>query len=300
MGMARWVALALLATAGALQACSGGPGREDGAIGRLQTLLCEKALECGCGSPLGDFADPVACGDWDLPYYNDAVAFDPGCVERWASWVDELTCQATERPSYADLCPLYHGTLRGGEACENHGLITETSCDRGFFCIAGTCRDPLHTSFGGQGDPCDLGERCDDGLTCVGLCIRLPGPGEVCLEGFICNAESSCNDGLCDAGFERPCGAFNDCREGWFCSSDPVTGSSQCQLAGEVGAPCMGHRECTSGNCPAGVCEDPAGVGDQCGSQLPCGPGLACSGGECQSDGSAATCELIVELVTEL
>jgi len=308
--MARSVALALLAAAtaaGALQACGAGSGREDVAIQWLQTRLCEKALECDCGSTLGDFGEPVVCGEWDPPSSNDAVyghffplAFDPDCVERWVSWVDELTCQATERQSYADLCPLYHGTLRAGEPCEDYGLITESTCGRGLFCLAGTCRDPLHTTFGGQGEPCDFGEHCDDGLTCLGLCRRLPGLGEACLEGFICSADLRCNNGLCAAGFGRPCGAFDNCPVGWFCGSDPANGSSQCQPAGEVGAPCMGHSECKSGNCPAGVCKESAGVGDPCGSQLPCGSGLICGGGVCQLNGTGLSCEVIGEIVIEL
>lgn len=308
--MARSVALALLAAAaaaGALQACTAGPGREDVAIQRLQTLLCEKALACSCGSPTNDFGEPIACGEWDPPrlgapnddYYgrSSPLAFDPSCVERWVTWVDELSCQA-ERPSYADLCPLYHGTLRAGEPCESYELIS-SDCGRGLFCIAGVCRDPLRTSFGGQGEPCDLGDRCDDGLACsfAELCLRLPGPGEPCLDDYLCNPESSCDDDLCVAlpGPGQRCDA-GECQPGSFCRFDPVDGSTECLSLGDVGDPCQGHRECWSGNCPAGACEEPAGVGDPCGSQLPCGPGLGCSGGQCQAGGEISTCAFVDEL----
>jgi hypothetical protein len=307
--MARSVALALLAAAAAvasLQACTAGPGREDVAIQRLQTLLCEKALECGCRSPTNDFGEPIACGEWDPPYvygYDEfegtsPVAFDPGCVDRWTTWVEALACQATELPSYAELCPLYHGTLRAGEPCEGYELI-QTDCGRGLFCIAGTCHDPLRTSLGGQGEPCDLGQRCDDGLACsyAELCLRLPGPGEPCLDDYRCDAEARCDDELCVAlpGPGQRCDG-GDCLPGSFCRFDPVAGIAECLSLGDVGDPCQGHRECASGNCPAGACQEPAGVGDPCGSQLPCGPGLGCSDGQCQAGGEISSCIFVDEL----
>jgi hypothetical protein len=281
------------AAVGALQACVAGTGREDVGIQRLQTRLCEKALECGC-EPLyyDDFGQPLECGAWpvdeyDFEYsYQATLAFDPACVERWTSWADQLSCEVPVLPDYADLCPLYHGTRRAGEACEQSSLV-HTDCSAGLFCLAGTCRDPLRTSFGGRGEPCSLGGGCDDDLGCVSsVCLRLPGPGEFCLEGFLCNAESRCGYDLCVAlpGPGELCDS-GDCEAGAFCSFDPVSGRSECQRSGDVGEPCQGHRECTSGNCPAGFCEDPAGVGDPCGSSLPCGPGFACVAGQCQAQG---------------
>jgi hypothetical protein len=292
---------------GAVQACTAGPGREDVAVQRLQTLLCEKALECGC-SPLyyDEFGEALECGDWQTNI-NDfewslraELAFDPGCVERWSSWVDALSCSAPVLPAFADLCPLYHGTLRVGDPCEQ-GSIVDTDCDRGLFCIAGTCRDPELTAFGGLDEPCELGNRCDGALACIDeLCQRLPGAGEPCLD-YLCSPEARCDFGyeICVAlpGPGEPCDA-GECLPGSFCGSDPNTGMSECLRTGDVGDPCMGHRQCTSGNCPAGYCEDPAGVGDPCDGQLPCGPGLFCAEGQCQ-DGAGggvtagSTCSLL-------
>jgi hypothetical protein len=305
--MWRSVSIALLGAAtaaGALQACGGtGPGREDVAVQRLDTRLCEKALECGCPPGFDAFGMPLEseCGGWEAgetdaePGYATDLAFDPTCVERWVEWLDERPCDATALPSYTDFCPLYHGTLREGEACGQYFFsLRQTECERSLYCLAGQCRDPRRTAFGMQGQPCDLGDRCDDGLTCFdAVCLRLPGPGEPCLSGYLCSPDARCSDIVCvalpDVGERCDSG---DCRTGSFCSFDSATGTSTCRLLGDAGDLCSGHRQCASSYCPAGVCEPPAEAGAPCGSQLPCGPGLACVADRCQ----AAACTLLEEI----
>jgi hypothetical protein len=279
--------MALLGAAmavGPLHACTAGPGREDVAVQRLETQLCEKALECEC--PV--VGEPIECGGWPPPEHYDyegldrrTLAFDPACVERWTSWLDTLSCEAPMPPRYGDLCPLYHGTLRAGDPCEET-VFSETECGRGLLCIAGLCRDPQRTALGGPSEPCDVG-RCDDGLQCIdSVCARLPGPGEPC-RGSQCDADSRCAGQLCVAlpGPGQPC-PNGDCRADAFCGFDPSTGIAECLHAGDVGEPCRGHRECVSKNCPAGVCDDPPEVGDPCSDRLPCGPNQACLEGVCQ------------------
>lgn len=309
--MSRSVVLALLGAAaavGAAPACIAGPGREDVALQQLLTRMCDKARECDCPrSGVDETTGSFQCGDWP-PYdpnagfddspYRESLAFDAACVERWTSWVDSLSCETPTLPSYADLCPLYHGTGREGEACWGSSLV-ETDCARGLFCLADACRDPRRTALGTEGEPCDLADRCDAGLACSeSLCIRLPGAGDPCLFGYLCNGESYCDGIFCESrpGPGEPCGSA-ECREGSFCSSNPTSGQSECQPAGDVGDPCMGHRQCLSGNCPAGFCEEPAGEGDPCGGQLPCGPGLICDLDRCRPGGegipAGSVCELL-------
>lgn len=285
-------------------ACVAGPGREDVALQRLQTRMCEKARECGCAPPSPDeaveAAEPFQCGDWrplePAPGFDDfdpapsraALAFDPACVERWIGWVDALSCEVPTQPSYDELCPLYHGTLREGDECFMEWLV-ESDCDRGLYCIAGSCREPSRIAFGRAGEPCDLGSLCDEGLACIDdLCQRLPGAGERCVD-YRCNDESYCEGVRCEAlpGPGERCDA-GQCLAGLLCRFDPVDGVSVCQASGDVGDPCTGHRQCLSGNCPAGFCEEPADVGDPCGSQLPCGPDLLCDGGLCRLTGDGA------------
>lgn len=284
-------------------ACVAGPGREDVALQRLQTRMCEKARECGCATPFSDDpTQPFQCGDWSPPEpdpgFDDdfdpapsraSLAFDPACVERWTSFVDGLSCEVPTLPSYDELCPLYHGTLREGEECFMSSL-GESDCDRGLFCIAHLCRDPSRTAFGRAGEPCDLGNLCDEGLVCFdSLCLQLPGAGERC-HAYTCNAESYCEDDVCRAlpGPGERCDA-GLCLAPSYCTFDAVDSVFVCQGAsGDVGDPCSGHRQCQSGNCPAGFCEEPADVGDPCGSQLPCGPDLLCDGGQCRPAGDGA------------
>lgn len=294
--------MALLGTAmivGNPLACVAGPGREDVELQRLTTRMCEKARECGCAEPPSEVetgADPAECGGWpplgldsdDAPS-DSGRAFDPSCVERWTSWVDTVSCEAPTLPSYADLCPLYHGTRRDGEECFESSLV-ETECERGAYCIASVCRDLSRTAFGTAGEPCDLGSLCDEGLECVdAVCQRLPGAGAPCLSGYLCDEETFCNGTSCESrpGVGEPC-SFDECRAGDYCGVDPVDGVSECQAAGDVGDRCMGHRQCISGNCPAGFCEEPAAAGDPCGGQLPCGPGLLCDAGQCRPAGDGA------------
>ncbi len=213
------------------------------------------------------------------------------------SFVDGLSCEVPTLPSYDELCPLYHGTLREGDECFLASL-GESDCDRGLFCIAHICRDPSRTAFGRAGEPCDLGNLCDEGLVCFdSLCDRLPSAGEPCLS-YGCNDESYCDAGLCEAlpGPGERCDA-GQCLAGLLCRFDPVDGVSVCQVSGDVGDPCTGHRQCQSGNCPAGFCEEPADVGDPCGSQLPCGPDLLCDGGLCRPAGDGAPTSSVCSLL---
>lgn len=290
--MSRWVGLPWLGATivlATLPVCTAGPGREDVALQRLETALCEKALECGCSD------EPLVCGEWPpLGLIDQSTrTFDPSCVERWTTWLDTQSCQSPVLPRYADLCPLYHGTLREGEPCRWDGF-TDTECERGLYCITDACRDPRRIAFGGSGQPCDIGERCDDGNVCFReRCERPPSAGEPCLE-YICDADARCEDERCVAlpGPGQAC--TNACRSGAFCRFDPTTGFGECLTIRNVGEPCQGHRECASGNCPAGSCEYPAELGDLCSNRLPCGPDQFCAEGQCAAIGSA--CNLLSAL----
>lgn len=303
--MVRSVIVALgtaVMAASALCSCTDGPGREDVAIQRLETALCEKRAECGC-----EAVEPEICGRWPLvdQFGNERrpppLAFDAECQERWLTWVDELSCQRPALPGFAEVCPLYHGTIREGMECTDGGIV-QTSCGRGLLCIAGTCRNPRTTSFGGFDQRCDLGDRCDDerALCVDGWCQRLPGTGEPCLR-FECTPDHTCIDDQCIPLplVGEPCfGTRDSCTSEAFCDLDPNTGEGRCEPVRGVGQPCQGHRDCRSGNCPAGTCASPAEVGDPCSSNLPCGPDSFCSDGICQArvEGTVlvgSVCELL-------
>jgi len=284
--MARSVMLALLLGLSGvfgLEGCSAGPGREDAAIVRLQTLACDKAYECGCDD-IG-----FGCDDWQEQEPNNGSApqraFDASCLPYWEAWVEELRCEAPTVPGYAKLCPLYHGTIYEGMPCETVVLefadLSSTDCARGLYCVAGICRDARTIELGAEGQPCDVGERCGAGLRCgEEVCERLPTRGELCPD-HVCAGEDICEircRPLPSAGQECDLGR---CDRTAYCVFDNL-GGSECIAAGAIAEPCAGHRQCISGNCPAGFCRAATLEGGVCGGQLPCGEGLTCIQQACQ------------------
>ncbi len=271
--------------------CVDGSGHDDIAIQRLETALCDKRAACDCDQD--DQFAPIdfECGDWPLReqgffrMVDTSRAFDPGCVDRWEAWVDGLRCQAVALPRYEDVCPLYHGTIAQGMPCSGDNPLS-TECDRDLFCLAGTCRDPQVTAFGGVDQPCDFGDRCDDDqLECNGgLCRRLPTAGEPCPD-FRCDENARCDQdmrcqSLPSAGQSCLDGA---CSPGAFCDLDPMTGEGDCLGLLDLGDPCTGHLQCSSGNCPAGICKDPARPGEACSGTLPCGEDSFCVNFVCEA-----------------
>jgi len=275
---------------GGLSACGPGPGFQDAEVQRLETALCDKAAACGCFD-----ADSVdierVCGEWppDHAYFrapNDTrLTFDPDCIDPWMAWVEDLTCTAASWPRYAEICPLYYGTRDEGMECFAADPMM-SHCAQGLSCILGICLDPQHIAFGDHLQLCDLGNTCyGERVECYGgLCLRLPLAGEPCLGGFSCADSAICERGTCQP-LPRP---GEPCRDGQChpqarCEIDSSTPQSDvCVPLAAVGEPCRGHSECLSGNCPAGRCEHPAGPGDPCSSQLPCGPDLRCIDFQCE------------------
>jgi hypothetical protein len=53
----------------------------------------------------------------------------------------------------------------------------------------------------GESEPCFYPDDCAEGLTCsqfTGICVTLPGEGEVCLDGFNCASALECDfDNTC-------------------------------------------------------------------------------------------------------
>lgn len=255
-----------------LAACGPGPGREDGLASGFAGRVCDRLAECGCITT----EDQQECRSDFQGFDEDSeaptLAYDPACAQRLSQLVDTLSCDGQTSTSYIDICPLYHGVRREGEACgpvDPADGVESRACGRELFCIAQVCRDPAKTSFGGPNEPCDI-LACDPGLTCIEqTCQRLPGPGQPCPEG--------------------------DCQSGSRCVNEPADDQMKCEALATVGQACMGHSECTSGNCPRGQCELPASIGDDCGPTLPCDPKYVCAEGACAwpSDNlnNAGSCE---------
>lgn len=269
---------------GALGSCDSGPGHEDAEIQRLETALCDKAAACDCADP---FDMERVCGQWPpepsfFRTLHDDRAFDAACVDAWLAWVEGLACGAAVLPRYAEICPLYHGTLTAGMDCVDTDVFS-SPCERGLLCIAGRCRDPQALALGGADQPCELGDVClDEQLACIDqICRRLPTAGEPCVDRQ-CARDAVCIDDGCQslplAG--EPC-LNTQCHPDARCDLDGS--EAVCVALSDEGEPCRGHAQCLSGNCPAGRCEAPAGPGEPCSNQLPCGKGLQCGDGRCEA-----------------
>jgi hypothetical protein len=260
-----------LAVALAVAACGDGPGNEEAAVvGALYVSLCDRLTTCGCLPPDDEFICVEPRGFQPEPEAADP-AFDPQCAQDMVELVRGLDCNRPFELSYADLCPIYHGSILEGQACADleAGVFGPDgefippaelgSCGPRLFCIQGICRDPTTVSFGGLDEPCDL-LGCDGELACIaGLCQPLP------LAGQPCALDPNAGDG--------------ECAEGARCIFDGDV--PMCEAVLDVGAPCTGHSQCASGNCPRGNCEPPAAVGAECSTQLPCAPELDCIEGVC-------------------
>jgi len=272
--MERWVVVAGIVTV--LGACNNdGDGRDDHAITRLDVALQQRIAECGCQVNVDPDADPAE-STWSFPDIaaleitlgNGDQTFDPRCLDRMVEWVATLPCDERLQVSYTDICPLYHGTLFEGSDCGtvvvegnegfDDGSTDDSTCGPGLWCLNGRCQNAENVRLGEDGQPCDLGERCDEGLYCSGtaeLCVRLPGLGAPC-------PDRTCAEGLrCQGAQEEVCEATTP-----------------------DGGACMGHAECASGNCPAGRCAQPGGVGESCVNNLPCAAGLDCVEAVCTGE----------------
>ncbi|MCA9656603.1 MAG: hypothetical protein KC501_42255 [Myxococcales bacterium] len=298
--MARAVGLALglaMTSVIASPACgvAEGGGREDVAIARLSTVLCEVAQECDCA-----FVGAV-CEQWQ--HLEPRGAFADECLEVWARWAESLQCGVSALPIEARLCPLYHGTIYEGFACDEWIDRLEvdplaTDCGAGLVCVTGRCRDPETIDFGARGQPCDIGFACDEGLYCQrqATCERIPGQGEACPDR-ICQADSQCDDEVC----VRLPAEGEPCLRG-NCASGLACDDGRCRRLAAVGEPCFGHRDCITFNCPAGFCASVPEPGDPCSNRLPCAPGQLCVEGSCEElpgeddagDGAPSlTCDLL-------
>ncbi len=293
--MSRTLTSALALGAGLAGACGSGsgPGRDDAqGFQRLSTLVCEQAAACGC-----DGFDRRDCGEVTLPGFDPSVAdgrfdgvgpaFSEACLERWVGFIESLDCSGDlMSPGYADVCPLYHGSIFEGLECADTDDPFFSVCGPGLWCIDGRCLDPEGRAFGGRGQPCDFGQTCDDELDCrAGQCLPLPGAGMGCV-GTDCDSASVCGTGeVCISRpvLGEPC-APGQCAAGLSCEPDAL-GDRVCTRRVANGEPCTGHRQCASEFCPAGRCTPPLRVGDSCSSTLPCGPGLTCNAAVCVRDG---------------
>lgn len=268
------------------------------AVDALDDAYCQRVVDCGCDEEWQP--TPAECREqmetsiaaWREDGESHGLVYDGSCLGTMVDQLDDLGCDPPgdgndeDAPDCVRPCNIYHGTARAGEAC--HRYDTFGDCAQGLECsveicdaedCTGTCRDPCRRA--------EIGERCDDvqcveGATCdytTGRCRSLGDEGDGCFdfgcrEGLACDFENDRCVTLPSAG--EPC-FQGQCAEDFFCVTDPVDPTIQtCNAPGELDDPCMGHRQCESGYCPAGFCKELPGDGETCFGT--CADGYSCSG----------------------
>lgn len=272
--------------ASSVAACGEGPGIEQYSYTEVSRTICEKILECGCSPFLSaaGVAPPLSCEGWSLielspPSDDDGaeyggeygdfgdddddsaggdvtITFDQACVDLFADRLSIAACDAALPPLACDeLCKIRYGTRFAGQPC-----VDDDQCAQGLVCVFEECRDPCTVQTVGEGESCEFAV-CAAGLVCsddgAPTCVATAGGGDFCGEQR-CDPTSWCDFG------------------------DPV--EPRCRSRGSVGAPCTGHSQCTTGNCPAGFCADLPGEGEPC-SGGRCREGVTCVRSEATPDG---------------
>lgn len=281
---------------------SDGGGNEGVSLSDIVGQHCSLAVNCGCaqGDP-EDLDSAAQCRESELdriePDKEAAEAagleFDEECAARESEFWSALGCGAPEDADFGDVfcaidCPLWHGKVGPGEDCIQVA-DRATNCAQGLDCIGGICQDQCNNWRLAEGakcydaanpptGTCVAGTFCDVGDT--DRCQPTPSAGEPCPKGA-CDEDLWCNP---YAEPEPRCETLG--AVGSLCDSDQgcVSGyciDSRCAPLPAAGEYCNG--EC-SGDlyCENGVCTVPQAEGQSCAS-LPCGDGLACVDGVCQS-----------------
>lgn len=258
---------------------------------------CEQGLLCDAGRCV----DPCAAlsGLQAGERCRDAATFTEldRCADGLACIGDEGRC--TVAPQAGEPC--LQGACATDSYCDYNG--SSATCrlrvGEGADCDYAQCEVGLSCSYtengsgvyqarcarrGQLGDPCsDTG--CDTGLSCGfdGRCRTLGDIGSSCdevgcREGLLCDYGDG--NGTCAAPppAGEPC-LSGECARGAFC--DP-TDFTLCIAAQPLATPCTGHRQCASGYCPAGFCDERPQVGDPCAGSLVCDVGASCDGAVCR------------------
>jgi hypothetical protein len=240
------------------------------------------------GEPCGDTncASDATC-EWEIgiceprPGENEDCRSKP-CAEGLVCHNDDFVCRTPAR--FGQPCgtvPCVNGLTCQDGTCGGYGELNarcehNDHCTEGLWCDDGSCRARLDEG----GDCTDA--PCLDGLWCDNNVCEAPRDvGDQCEGSYECQQGLWCdwNLGQCAPlpnGEGQPCAA-GECGEGLWCDN----GVDECRPLSPYGEPCMGHRECESGFCPAGFCITLPALGEPCAINTGCGRGLNCDGDVC-------------------
>lgn len=258
----------------------------DTLAGLPEGALCRDEV----GEQFDDCADNLIC-DFDsrqcttLPEVGELCTSNGVCTrDAFCDW-NTQTCRAAaaigERCDELSECvsEAYCDWDEGNSVCRANRTIGQSCrqapCADGLVCdqTRDACVNPAD-----EGESC--GGGCADGLHCIeSTCQTLPGEGERC--------EGQCAEGTwCDWNIQR-CAALPD-GEGQPCAAGQCGGrlwcdtmNDECRLRAPFGETCTGHRQCETGFCPAGFCDELPIEGEACAQAGGCANGLVCDGEVC-------------------
>lgn len=225
-------------------------------------------------------ADPNAFGNFDDCAQGLSCAWDPGTCERLATEGQSCFDRQCAEGLYCDW-----QTERCAAAAAEGERCDEVECAPGLYCGWDTeqrrCR--AHSD---EGERCS-DARCRDDLVCneANVCTGPPLSGEPCLYGSICAQGLRCDFELVRCAElplrGEPC-LQGECGVGSWCEITIDDPEGTCVAPVEVGQPCSGHLQCTSGFCPNGFCWARPTEGESCEDSQVCAPGLVCNGALCE------------------
>lgn len=264
----------------------------------LREAYCARVFDCGC-----EIAPRFATEEQCDAFVDEAIAdlraraeatglrYDPTCIGGLVDQLDDDACTPYDDDDHDDdVCEVPCRPLIGdrlvGQPCIVYDDWTDTDCAQGLECSIDECLE-IDSCTGHCVDPCDGAcvSGCAEDQVCNqsdGTCEPLPtggqpcGYADACAEGFTCQYDigtAICAE-LPDAG--ESCGSTGRCRDDLDCRFDPMLGDSLCFARVGLGEPCSGHRQCTSGYCPAGACVPLPGRGESCAGTSACADGLFC------------------------
>lgn len=238
--------------------------------GACPALFTGLALSLGCDPPVMNTTDAPLIGQDAGPAVVGAPcdathACGPGlmCETSYPGGYCTLDCTADECPA-GSICD---GNLTPFLCLDS--CAAPSDCRDGYQCWSGACRPP-----------CSDDMPCSDGGVCDGGVCRIDGGGLA--NGAACTQDAQCTSGVCLAGrgiCSIPCASEEECTSfPGFPGCGPATRAgvvgTYCvpgrEFGSPAGEPCMTDRNCHSGSCVSGMCNE------ACTASAACEPGLEC------------------------
>ncbi len=227
----------------------------------IAETVCNQQADCECPNALAvDQCKTLVESAYKkyLTSPSPELVYDAGCAGQSVDQISDLGCGAVKdlvETTECNVCKIYHGDKKVGEACQDYEDSLYDNCDQGLVCADKKCVD--FCSPAGEGEEC-LSRPCIEGYVCVlsldsgtSSCEVAAGLGESC-ENTSCVTDLMCDFDTSTC-VERPAlgeHCQGSCQDGSYCdaSSDNVD-DWVCVAPKADGEACEGDSECESLDC---------------------------------------------------